>query len=67
MTSPSGDRPGSSAFGPGAGPPASIADAVLAERPLSGKTIGVLALQGDVRSHAEVLMALGADVRRVRS
>lgn len=41
--------------------------AVLAERPLHGKTIGILALQGDVRSHAEVLMALGADVRRVRT
>ncbi len=45
----------------------SAADAVLAERPLSGKTIGVLALQGDVRSHTEVLQSLGADVRRVRS
>ena len=41
--------------------------AVLAERPLHGRTIGILALQGDVRSHAEVLMALGADVRRVRT
>ena len=39
----------------------------MAERPLSGKTIGVLALQGDVRSHSEVLQSLGASVRRVRS
>ena len=34
---------------------------------LEGKTIGVLALQGDVRSHTEVLGSLGATVRRVRS
>ncbi|MDO9355630.1 MAG: pyridoxal 5'-phosphate synthase glutaminase subunit PdxT, partial [Solirubrobacteraceae bacterium] len=34
---------------------------------LAGKTIGILALQGDVRSHAEVLERLGASVRRVRS
>jgi 5'-phosphate synthase pdxT subunit len=40
--------------------------AVLAERPLTGRTIGILALQGDVRSHAEVLESLGASVRRVR-
>ncbi len=40
---------------------------VVADGPLAGKTIGVLALQGDVRSHAEVLEALGASVRRVRS
>lgn len=40
--------------------------AVLAERPLTGRTIGILALQGDVRSHSEVLQSLGAEVRRVR-
>lgn len=40
--------------------------AVLAERPLTGRTVGILALQGDVRSHAEVLESLGASVRRVR-
>jgi 5'-phosphate synthase pdxT subunit len=37
-----------------------------AVRPLAGRTVGILALQGDVRSHAEVLVALGADVRPVR-
>lgn len=51
---------------PGAGHDADAA-ALLAERPLHGKTIGILALQGDVRSHSEVLMGLGADVRRVRT
>lgn len=40
--------------------------AVLAERPLTGKLIGVLALQGDVRSHREVLESLGAEVRLVK-
>jgi 5'-phosphate synthase pdxT subunit len=35
--------------------------------PLAGRTIGVLALQGDVRSHTEVVESLGASVRRVRS
>lgn len=40
--------------------------AALAGQPLRGRTIGILALQGDVRSHAEVLLRLGADVRRVR-
>lgn len=39
----------------------------LAGQPLRGRTIGILALQGDVRSHAEVLLRLGADVRRVRA
>lgn len=43
-----------------------IDPAVLAERPLTGQTIGILALQGDVRSHAELLEALGAAVRRIR-
>ncbi|MBO9534464.1 MAG: pyridoxal 5'-phosphate synthase glutaminase subunit PdxT [Solirubrobacteraceae bacterium] len=38
----------------------------MAERPLTGRTIGILALQGDVRSHAEVLESLGASVKRVR-
>lgn len=38
----------------------------LAERPLAGRTVGILALQGDVRSHSEVLERLGASVRRVR-
>lgn len=47
--------------------PGSATEAVLAERPLSGRTIGVLALQGDVRSHSEVLQSLGASVRRVRT
>ena len=48
-------------------PNASAVDpSVLAERPLTGRTIGILALQGDVRSHAEVIESLGAAVRRVR-
>lgn len=34
---------------------------------LAGKRIGILALQGDVRSHTEVLERLGATVMRVRS
>src|SRR5690606_27901873 len=34
--------------------------------PLAGKTIGILALQGDVRSHAELLESLGAAVRKIR-
>ncbi len=63
MSSPTGTGAGRPAE-PGAG---SAADAVLSERPLSGKTIGVLALQGDVRSHSEVLQSLGASVRRVRT
>jgi pyridoxal 5'-phosphate synthase pdxT subunit len=42
------------------------ADAAAEQRPLSGRTIGILALQGDVRSHAEPLEGLGASVRRVR-
>ncbi|MFT4034384.1 MAG: pyridoxal 5'-phosphate synthase glutaminase subunit PdxT [Patulibacter sp.] len=36
------------------------------ERRLTGRTVGILALQGDVRSHAEILTSLGAEVRRVR-
>lgn len=39
----------------------------LAAAPLAGREIGILALQGDVRSHAEVLQGLGAAVRRVRT
>lgn len=52
--------------GPSAGAGQGTDPAVLAERPLTGKTIGILALQGDVRSHAEVLESLGASVRKVR-
>lgn len=33
---------------------------------MSGPTIGVLALQGDVREHLAALTAVGADARRVR-
>lgn len=35
--------------------------------PLAGKTIGILALQGDVRSHSELLEGLGAGVRWVKT
>ena len=34
---------------------------------IAAPVVGVLALQGDVREHARVLEALGADVRRVRA
>lgn len=34
--------------------------------PLSGRVIGILGLQGDVRSHEETLHPLGATTRRVR-
>lgn len=45
---------------------AAVDAAVLSERPLTGRTVGILALQGDVRSHAQVLESLGASTRRVR-
>lgn len=35
--------------------------------PLAGRTVGVLALQGGVREHAELLLGLGASVTYVRS
>ncbi len=47
----------------GRGHAASVAPAAA---PLAGKTIGILALQGDVRSHAELLESLGAAVRKLR-
>lgn len=56
------NRPG--AWG---GRSASAPVAIPASTELAGKTIGILSLQGDVRSHAEVLEALGATVVRVRS